>query len=105
MKKDNDRPKFGQQVVAWHKVIKTRRSRGYDGDIHRVDVEWLPSPKKIEGIYIGYRDVKEGRLFTFEDAQSEFKQLRIVRVWLIVEGERRNPIHVLPDDVEWQREG
>jgi hypothetical protein len=93
------RPKFGQRVKARHCLRKQRQWSGHSrADYGHYEVAWERAPG-VEGIYIGYRDVKEGVLERWED-HDEFHESRSLRVWLIVPNERTNPVHALPEDVE-----
>lgn len=97
MSAKNNRPQLGQRVKARRCVFKIR-AHG--------KVTWQTDPwkqKPIEGIYIGYRDMKEGSIvYNGEDEAHGFMANRTVRVWLIVRDERRNPAYALPEDVSFE---
>ena len=96
------RPKFGQRIKAKSQVVKHREFVSYSrADYGEYKVKWGCRRGPVEGIYIGYRYVFEGTLECYED-HDEFHATERVRVWLIVENERKNPIHVLPEDVIWE---
>ena len=88
------RPEFGQRINASGYVVKTRRWDSRKGDV----VTWEHRTYPVEGLYIGFRDVFEGVTNYFED-HSEFHMDKKIRVWMIVQHERKNPIRILPSDV------
>lgn len=53
----------------------------------------------IEGIYIGWRNVRDG-VVEYEGMEigNVFYQKRVHRAWLFVISEHRNPIYVFPED-------
>ncbi len=92
-----ERPTLGQHVTASDRMYRTWT----DGEkIYRRWASFIPGgPKPVEGTYIGYRTVQDGRNLWEEDCgyiwyPSEYKE-----AWLIVENPRQNPIKVFPEDV------
>lgn len=94
------RPKLGQRIRANHMVVKlhTRKSSS-----QYTQVIWQRKERKIRGIYIGYRNVVEGR--TEVDLSNDRFTMKLVpekelEVWLIVTHPKQDPLHVLPEDIE-----
>lgn len=92
----NDKLVFGQRVrfkAIVKKMYQDHRCR------RRI---WQRYERSGTGLYIGYRTVQEGEVHggaAFDDPMY-FVPQKHLRVLIVVENERHNPVRVLPDDVE-----
>lgn len=95
------KPQLGERCVITGKVAKQRKGNQTSFP-HTV----LESP--VQAIYVGWRVVHEGetsREFDYSDDHlvaeyTNFQRSRSLYVWLFVVDERRNPVYVLPQDVQ-----
>lgn len=94
------RPNLGQ----WCKVKRTARKRHHY--VQRL-TEWVPVNLTVprDAIYIGFRSARN--VLTQYDGDGfvtgwEFLTSR--EIWLFVSSERKNPIYVFPEDVEFNEE-
>jgi len=100
------RPKFGAFVKAKDQAVR----RNVPGTLRRVWIRYgeqpaAPGSKPLSGAYIGYRTFYDGTVYYgSHDEPTYFVPTSHREFWLIVPGERMNPVPVFPEDVEWEEE-
>jgi len=93
-----NRPALGQWVTASDRMYRTWTA---GEKIYRRWASFIPGgPKPVEGTYIGYRTIQDGRSsWGGEDVGNIWEPSEYKEAWLIVENPRHNPIKVFPEDV------
>lgn len=96
------RPEFGSRVRATTTVMSAQRGipKSYDRQHYHVESKHKSNP--IEGIYIGYRSISEGKSWWVDEEVGyayATKPGTAREVWLVVPGPRRNPVRVDPASV------
>ena len=101
------RPEFGQQVTVKDRLTRRTRIKHLSKPRHFVALkEWVLTgdlypfleAEPVSGIYIGYRTYANGRRDYYADEGYRFIPNETFEVWLIVPGQRMNPVPVLPFD-------
>lgn len=100
------RPALGTRIIARAYVVKMHTPASdhnpgtrYD-DVHTL---WPLHEGRVEGIFIGYRTIKQGINTYMGDPNIDGGRYFVAKLhfeaWLIVEDPRMNPVYVLPGDV------
>ena len=100
---NQSRPKFGQRVKYSGFLLRTQVStdKGLVRRWDRID-GFFKGQGGRSGLFIGTRTLQNGRVaWINDDFGNAFFPDEYIEVWLIVPAPNRNPIYVLPDDVEW----
>jgi hypothetical protein len=92
------RPTLGQTVEATD-TLRRQWRRHEEGLGHLK--KWIRfgsflKPRPIVGIYIGWRTSSNGYI-RYDDGAS-YQAIEHFETWLVVTSDRKNPVHVLPED-------
>lgn len=100
------RPALGTRIVA-RAYVKKMHSPASDlnagtryDDVHTL---WPLYEGRIEGVFMGYRTIKQGTNTYVGDPNIDGGRFFVAKLhfeaWLVIADPRRNPVYVLPDDV------
>lgn len=88
-----EKPELGQ----WLTITTTFRKTKNWPDVYWHRDRWQKEP--MRGMFIGTRQVYDGKLESDGDYSAYFIRTVAHNVWLFVLDGRRNPVYVLPEDV------
>ena len=82
--------------VRVKRVIEAEKR--WDDEARHTKRKWVSKEQELDGIVIGHRHVQEGIVDYWPD--STFIPEKYIECYLVAYDLHRNPVHVLPEDME-----
>lgn len=83
--------------VRVRRVIEAEKR--WDPAVRHTKRKWVPKEQQLSGIVIGHRHVQEGIVDHGPDYDA-FIPEKYIESYLVAYDLHRNPVHVLPEDME-----